>query len=90
MEELFDWLHFWVSVEVVLSELPRDAWHVRRFPCEDVSILMDELYECAFLFVRETCPDGKLLRRISGDEVDFLGVLCWLKFWVGVRSRLLK
>ena len=51
-EELFDRLRLGVSVEMVLSEFSRDARHVRRFPCEDVPILMDELDERAFLFVR--------------------------------------
>jgi len=60
-EELFYWLQIGICFKVVLSEFPRDTWHVRRFPCEDVSILMDELDERAFLFVRQTCPNSELL-----------------------------
>jgi hypothetical protein len=34
----------------VLSEFPRHSRHVRRLPCKDVPILMEELDELAFLF----------------------------------------
>ena len=60
-EELFDWFQFGVCIKAVLSEFPRDTWHVRRFPCKDVSILTDELDERAFLFVRQADPNGELL-----------------------------
>src|SRR3954463_8120415 len=52
-EELFYWLQIWIYIKVVLSEFPRDAWHVRRFPCKDVSILMEEHDAHAFLFIRQ-------------------------------------
>jgi len=90
MKELLHWFQFGVCLKAVLSEFPRDTWHVRRFPCKDVSILTDELDERAFLFVRQACLDGELLRRVTRDKVDFLSVLSRLKLWIGIRSRLFQ
>ena len=51
-EELFYWFQLGVYIKAVLSEFPRDTWHVRRFPCKDVPVLTEELDERAFLFIR--------------------------------------
>ena len=37
----------------MLGEFRRDTWHVFGGPCEDVSILMEEIDELAFLFAVE-------------------------------------
>ena len=34
----------------MLSDFPWDAWHIRGFPCEDVSVSLEEADERAFLF----------------------------------------
>ena len=43
------------------SEFPRYTWHVRRFPCKDVLVLMDEHDERAFLFRIQISTDAELL-----------------------------
>ena len=50
-----------VNIKFVLSELPWYTWHVRRFPCEDVPVLTDELDERAFLFGIQVSIDAGLL-----------------------------
>ena len=60
-KELPDRLKFRINIESVLSEFSRYTYHVRRFPCEDVPILTDELDERAFLFWIQICADAKLL-----------------------------
>ena len=52
---LFDWFYLWVNLQTVLSQLPGHTWHVRRFPCEDVPVLTEELDERFFLFGVECC-----------------------------------
>ena len=37
----------------MVGEFRRDTWHVLGGPCEDVSILTEEIDEIAFLFVVE-------------------------------------
>ena len=60
-EELPDWLKFWINIKSVLSEFSRYTRHVRRFPCEDVPVLTDELDERAFLFQIQVNADAELL-----------------------------
>ena len=59
-EELSNWFEFRINVECVLSEFSRYTWHVRRFPCKNVPVLMDELDERAFLFRIQVSADAKL------------------------------
>ena len=61
-KKLLDQLKFWINVESVLSEFSWYTRHVKRFPCKDVPILMDELDERAFLFSIQIGADTKLLR----------------------------
>ena len=60
-EELPDRFKLRINVKCVLSEFPRYTWHVRRFPCKDVPVLIDELGERAFLFGIQVSADAKLL-----------------------------
>ena len=53
----FDWFHFWVDSQTVLSQPPGNTRHVRRFPCKDVPVLTEELDERFFLFGVECCRD---------------------------------
>ena len=54
-EMLFDRFGFWVDSQMVLNQSPGYTWHVKRFPCEDVPVLMEELDERFFLFGVECC-----------------------------------
>ena len=59
-KKLFDLLKLWINIKSVLSEFPRYTWHVRRFPCKDVPIVMDELNERAVLFGIQVRADAEL------------------------------
>ena len=50
---LFDWFHFRVDSQTVLSQFPGYTRHVRRFPCKDIPVLTEELDERFFLFAVE-------------------------------------
>src|SRR3954468_17914350 len=89
-EELFYRLQVGICVKVVLSEFPRDTWHIRGFPCKDVPILTEELDEHAFLFIKQLCPNDELLTRITRDKVNFLCILSRLELGVVVGSRFLQ
>ena len=52
---LFDGFYLGVDTQTVLSQSPGYTWHVRGFPCEDVSVLTEELDERFFLFAVECC-----------------------------------
>ena len=60
----FDWFHFWVDSQTVLSQPPGNTRHVRRFPCEDVPVLTEDLDERFFLF-RVECR-GDMSRSSTG------------------------
>ena len=57
----------------MLGDLPRYAWHVRRLPCEDIPIRVQEVDELAFLFGRELGPDPHRLSRVGGVDPYRLG-----------------
>ena len=61
-KKLLDRFKLGINIESVLSEFPWYTRHVRRFPCKDVPVLMDELDERAFLFWIQIGTDAKLLR----------------------------
>ena len=60
-KKLLDRFKLGINIKCVLSEFPRYTWHVRRFPCKDVSVLMDELDERAFLFWIQVSADANQL-----------------------------
>ena len=60
VEKLLDRFKLGINIESVLSEFPRYTWHVRRLPCKNVPVLMDELDEHAFLFRIQIGADAKL------------------------------
>ena len=62
-------------MEFVLSEFPRHTRHVRGLPCEDVSILTEELDERSFLCRRQVGPDSDLLALVALDDIDLPRVL---------------
>jgi hypothetical protein len=63
------------NAELVLGDLPRDAWHVKGLPCKGITIGMQKVNERAFLFGRELGPDPHGLGRILGVDLDRFGIL---------------
>jgi hypothetical protein len=51
---LFVRLGFWVQMQLMLNQFPRDSWHVSRLPCKDVLIFLEETDEHEFLFGMQT------------------------------------
>ena len=78
-DELFNRLKLGIHIKVVLSEFSFYTRHVRRFPCKDVPILMDELDEHAFLFGMHISPHCELLRWVAKNEIHLLGIISRLK-----------
>jgi hypothetical protein len=56
----------------VLDQFSRDSQHIRRLPCEYVSVVLLKLDERAFLFVIQAGADDGSLAFISEPEVDSL------------------
>jgi hypothetical protein len=56
----------------LISQPPRDTRHVRRAPCEDVSVVPEETGEREFLFGIEVGPDGDFLGHVGQAEANFL------------------
>jgi hypothetical protein len=64
----------------MLSNFPRNAWHIQGFPCEDVTVRTEEVDENAFLFGGEVGADAQhLVVEAAGVYEDLLGALCGLK-----------
>jgi hypothetical protein len=40
-----------IDLQFMLGQLSRDSRHIRRFPCEYVSVILQKLDKRAFLFV---------------------------------------
>jgi hypothetical protein len=75
MQALVHGLGTQLDAKVVLSDLPRNACHVRRLPCEGIMIGTQEVDERAFLFGQELGPDPHSLGRVIRVNLDRLGVL---------------
>ena len=67
------------DIKGVLGDLPRDAWHVRGAPRENVGVGAEEVDEHCFLFRIEGRADPQRLalggRRVEGDPFGLLGGL---------------
>jgi hypothetical protein len=63
----------------VFGDLPWDFGHVRRFPCEDVSISEQEVDELVLLLVGKSVTDSNGFAGVFGVDLHCLGVLCGLK-----------
>ena len=59
----------------MLGDLLRYARHVRRLPCEDITIIAQEVDELAFLFGRELGPDSHYFGWVGGVDTHRLGFL---------------
>jgi hypothetical protein len=64
-----------IDFQFVLDQFSRDSQHIRRFPCEYVSVILQEPDEHAFLFVVEARADDGGLAFISEPQVDPLCLL---------------
>jgi hypothetical protein len=61
----------------VLGQFSWDSRHIRRLPCEYVSVILQELDERTFLFVVQARADDGSLAFISEPEVDSFCLLSW-------------
>jgi hypothetical protein len=61
-----------VDFKSVLSQLPGDARHIRRAPCEDVGVIPEEVGERKFLFGVEVGPDDDFLGCVGQAEANLL------------------
>ena len=50
-QALLGWMGIQQDVQGVLNNLTRDSSHVTQFTCNDLLVLVQEVFECAFLFV---------------------------------------
>jgi hypothetical protein len=57
----------------VLDQFSRDSRHIRRLPCEYVSVILQKLDERAFLFVIETGTDDSSFALVGEPKIDSLG-----------------
>jgi hypothetical protein len=56
----------------MLHQLPRNSSHVTKYPCEDVSIFLEEFDEREFLFRIQTIPHMSNLRGLIKRSRDHL------------------
>jgi hypothetical protein len=59
----------------VLDQFSRDSRHIRRLPCEYVSVILQKLDERAFLFVIQAGVNDGSFAFVSEPEVDSLRFL---------------
>jgi hypothetical protein len=64
-----------IELQFVLGQFSRDSRHIRRLPCEYISVILQEPDERAFLFVIEAGADDCGLAFISEPQVDPLCLL---------------
>jgi hypothetical protein len=72
MQLLSDRPRLGIDLQFVLGQFSRDSRHIRRLPCEYVSVILQKLDVRAFLFVIQAGADGGSLAFISEPEVDSL------------------
>jgi hypothetical protein len=65
-----------IDLQFMLGQFSRESRHIRRLPCEYVSVILQKLDERAFLFVVEAGADDGSLAFISKPQVDSLCFLC--------------
>jgi hypothetical protein len=73
-----------VDLHMVLNHLPRDPRHLRRFPCEDVGICLEEGDEREFLFLLQIARDAGGLGGVRADLDGLNGSDVrsrWLHLW---------
>ena len=64
----------------MLGDFPRNAWHVRGFPCKDIFVGEEEVDERAFLFRGKHGANAHhLALEAARIYEDLLGALRWLE-----------
>jgi hypothetical protein len=69
---LLDGCHFWVEVQFMLNQFPRNSKHITRLPCKDIPIFLKEFDKCVFLFGVQTIAYVSDLRRHLRGQWDCL------------------
>ena len=65
-----------LDLQGMLGDFPRNVWHVRGFPHEDISIGAEKVDECTFLFGGKRGADAHhFALRVVGVYEDLLGAL---------------
>jgi hypothetical protein len=57
----------------VLGQFSRDSRHIRRLPCEYVSVILQKLDERAFLFLIQAGTDDSSFALVGEPKIDSLG-----------------
>ena len=63
----------------MLGDLLWYAWHVKRFPYEDIVIGSKKVSELAFLFGRELGPNPHCLGWVDGVDPHHLSFFDWVE-----------
>jgi hypothetical protein len=66
-----------IDLQFVLGQFSRDSRHIRRLPCEYVSVILQEPDKRAFLYVVKAGADDGSLAFISEPQVNPLCLLSW-------------
>jgi hypothetical protein len=74
-----------MGIQGVFGDLPRDSWHVRRLPSENIVVGLEEIDKGVFLFVEECCPNSNVFGGVGVINWD---VLCVLGRFECIRSIL--
>ena len=72
MQLLSNRLRLRIDLQFVLDQLSRDSQHIRRLPCEYVSVILQKLDERAFLFIVQAGADDGSLALISESRLILL------------------
>jgi hypothetical protein len=64
-----------IDLQFVLGQFSWDSLHIRKLPCEHVSVILQEPDERAFLFVIQARADDGSLVFLSKPKVDPLRLL---------------
>jgi hypothetical protein len=64
-----------IDLQFVLGQFSRDSWHIRRLPCEYVSVILLEPDERTFLFAVKAGTDDGSLALIDKSQVDSFSLL---------------
>jgi hypothetical protein len=64
-----------IHLQFVLGQFSRDSRHIRRLPCEYVSVILQEPNEGTFLFVIKAGTDDRGVALISKSQIDPLSLL---------------
>jgi hypothetical protein len=66
-----------VDLQFVLGQISRDSRHIRKLPCEYVSVILQELDERVFLFVIQAGADDSCFVFVGEPKIDSLGFFSW-------------